>query len=85
MADDIAASAAGLNADARSAKLDRAALDAAIRAQGPAFQEAIAAGHDHLFADVPVFISPAHLRKMYEVISAVEQVVGLAGLATARQ
>ncbi|MGB8408732.1 MAG: hypothetical protein WCE58_02325, partial [Gallionella sp.] len=77
MADDIAASAVSLNADARSARLDRAALDAAIRAKGPAFQDAISVGHDHLFADVPVFISPKYLRKMYEVISAVEQVTGL--------
>jgi hypothetical protein len=79
VADDVAASAVTLNADARSARLDRAALDAAIRAQGPAFQEAVAVGHDYLFADVPVFISPKYLRKMYEVISAVEQVTGLPG------
>jgi hypothetical protein len=79
VADDIAPSAVSLNADARSARLDRAALDAAILAQAPAFQEAIAVGHDHLFADVPVFISPKYLRKMYEVISAVEQVTGLPG------
>lgn len=78
MADDIA-SAVTLNADARSARLDRAALEAAIRAQGPAFQDAISLGHDHLFADVPVFISTKYLRKMYEVISAVEQVTGLPG------
>lgn len=79
MADNIAASAVTLNADARSAGLDRNALEAAILAQGTAFQEAISLGHDHLFADVPVFISPKYLRKMYEVISAVEQVTGLPG------
>jgi hypothetical protein len=79
VAEDIAASAASLNADARSAKLDRTALAAAVRAHGPAFQEAISVRHDYLFAEVPVFISPVQLRKMYEVISAVEQVVGLAG------
>jgi hypothetical protein len=79
VADDIAARVAGLNADARSAKLDRAALAAAVRKQDPVFQEAVAVGYDHLFADVPVFISPSQLRKMYEVIAAVEQVVGLAG------
>ena len=79
MADEISPSAAELNADARSAGLDRAALAAAIHAQGPEFQEAISSGHDHLFADMPVFISPVQLRKMYEVVSAVEQVTGLAG------
>jgi hypothetical protein len=79
VADDIAARVAGLNADARSAKLDRTALAAAVRKQDPVFQEAVAVGYDNLFADVPVFISPSQLRKMYEVIAAVEQVVGLAG------
>jgi hypothetical protein len=75
--DDVETQAA-LNADALIT-LDRAALDAAILAQGAAFHEAISVEHNHLFADVPVFISTAYLRKMYEVISAVEQVVGLAG------
>jgi hypothetical protein len=79
VADDIAPGAATLNADAQSARLDRAALDAEIRAQGLTFAEAVSVGHEHLFADVPVFISPAHLRTMYEVVAAVEQVAGLAG------
>jgi hypothetical protein len=71
--------AASLNADAQSAMLDRAALDAAIGAQSAAFQKVISVGHEHLFADVPVFISSGQLRKMYEVIAAVEQVVNLPG------
>jgi hypothetical protein len=79
VADHITASAASLNADARSAKLDRTALAAAVRAHGPAFQETISVGHDQLFADAPVFISPVQLRMMHGVISAVEHVVGLAG------
>lgn len=56
-------------------RLDRAALDAAIRAQGIAFQEAISVGHPHLFADVPVFVSAAQIAQMQVVIEAVEQVV----------
>jgi hypothetical protein len=79
VADDIVPGAAALNADAQSARLDHAALDAEICTQGPAFAEAVSVGHEHLFADVPVFISSAHLRTMYEVVAAVEQVVGLAG------
>jgi hypothetical protein len=79
VAEDVIESVASLNADCKSAVLDRAALDAAILAKGAAFHEAISLGHEHMFADVPVFISPAQLKMMYEVISAVEQVVGLAG------
>lgn len=71
--------AEALNKDTGAAKLDRTSLDAAIRAQGLAFEKSISVGHEHLFADVPVFISSVQLRKMHEVISAVEQVVGFAG------
>ena len=84
MVDDVAPRAASLNADALnkdigSARLDRVALDAAIRAQGSAFREAISVGHDNLFADVSLFIAPAQLQQMREVIAAVERVVTLAG------
>jgi hypothetical protein len=79
VADDIIASVVSLNADCKSAILDRAALEAAILAKGAPFHDAISVGHEHVFADVAVFISTAYLRKMYEVISAVEQVVRLAG------
>lgn len=75
----MAARVASLNADALSGKLDRSALAAAIRAHDPAFQEAISVGHDHLFADVSLFIAPAQLQQMREVIAAVERVVKLPG------
>ena len=71
--------AAGLNADAHSARLDRAALDAAIREQGAAFQQAVTQGHEHLFADAALFVSDSQLQQMQEVIAAVEQVVKLPG------
>ncbi len=71
--------AAGLNADAQSAKLDRALLEAAIRAQGAAFQEAVYVGHDHLFADVTLFVTEAQVEQMQAVIAAVERVVKLPG------
>ena len=71
--------AAGLNADAQSAKLVRALLEAAIRAQGAAFQEAVSVGHDHLFADVALFVTAAQVEQMQAVIAAVERVVKLSG------
>lgn len=77
MVEAVAARAAELNADAQSAKLDHAALDAAIRAQGEAFHNAISVGHPHLFADVPLFVTAEQIAQMKEVISAVEQVVKL--------
>ena len=79
MAEDVIDSVDRLNADCKSAVLDRAALEAAILAKGAAFHEAISTGHEYVFADVPVFITSTQLRKMYEVISAVEQVVKLPG------
>ena len=79
MVDDIAARAASLNADAQSARLDRAALDATIRAQGVAFQEAISAGHEHLFADAVLFVTATQVEQMQAVIAAVERVVKLPG------
>jgi len=78
MAEDIIENVEQLNADGKSAELDRAAIDAAISAKGASFKDAISVGHEFLYAGVPVFITPAQLRRMYEVISAVQQVTGLA-------
>ena len=68
-----------LNADCNAARLDQDALQQAEIAQGEAWHSLVTERCPYLFADVPVFISPVQLRKMYEVIAAVEQVVGLAG------
>ncbi|MBI3480531.1 MAG: hypothetical protein HY016_09290 [Nitrosomonadales bacterium] len=68
-----------LNADAQSGGLDHAALDAAIRVQGTAFQQALSAAHAHLFADVPLYVTEAQLAQMQTVIEAVERVVKLPG------
>ena len=68
-----------LNADCDAARLDQAALQQAMQAQGETWHELVKQRCPHLFAAVPLFISPLQLRKMYEVISAVEQVVTLAG------
>ena len=68
-----------LNADCHAARLNQDALQQALRAQGGALHSLVTERCPHLFADVPVYISPAQLRKMHGVISAVEQVAGLAG------
>ena len=79
MADAFAARAAGMNADAQSASIDRALLDAAVRAQGAVFQQAISAGHEHLFADAVLFVAAAQVEQMRAVVAAVERVVKLPG------
>ncbi|MGA7748930.1 MAG: hypothetical protein WCA63_02170, partial [Gallionella sp.] len=68
-----------LNADCDAARLNQAALQQAMQAQGEAWHTLVKERCPCLFADVPVFVSPVQLRRMYEVISGVEQVVGLAG------
>jgi len=68
-----------LNADSYAAGLDQEALVQALRAQGEAWHSMVTERCPHLFAAMPVYISPAQLRKMYEVIAAVERVVGLPG------
>ena len=72
-----ASSAEMLNGDCRSAMLDRAALQRAMRAQGESWQALVTERCPHLFAAAPVFVTSAQLRQMREVIGAVERVVGL--------
>ena len=68
-----ALSAAELNADQGTTRLDRAALDRAIGEQGLTWQSLVAGRT--LFADAPVFVSAAQMQQMREVIEAVERVV----------
>ena len=75
----MADSVVSLNADAQSARFGYAALDVAIRAQGPAFEEALLTGHDHLFAGTALFVTSAQVEQMQAVIAAVERVVKLPG------
>ena len=82
MAETASANAACLNADARSIKLDLAALDAAVRAQGADVQDALAVGHPHLFAAVPLFVTASQVSEMKEVVAAVERTVKLPGWQT---
>lgn len=71
-----------LNADCNSAVLNQAALQQAFNEQGEEWHRLVTARCPYLFAAVPVFISPAQLRMMYQVVSAVEKVVALAGWQT---
>ncbi len=64
-----------LNADAHAARLNGAALQQTLLAQGGQWHELVVERCPHLFADVPVFISPAQLQQMQGVIAAVERVV----------
>lgn len=74
-----------LNADCNAARLNQSTLQQSLRAQGDAWHSLVTERCPYLFADVPVFISPVQLRKMYEVIAAVEQVVKLDGWQAATQ
>ncbi|MDO8207440.1 MAG: hypothetical protein Q7T38_06420 [Gallionella sp.] len=64
-----------LNADAHAARLNGAALQQSLLAQGEAWYELVVERCPHLFADVAVFISPVQLQQMQGVIAAVERVV----------
>jgi hypothetical protein len=75
----FSARAAVMNADAQSASIDRALLDAAVRMQDASFQQAISAGHEHLFADAVLFVAAAQVEQMRAVVAAVERVVELDG------
>lgn len=66
-----------LNADAHSALVNHAALDAAISAQGAEFRNVITAAHENLFADVLLFVTREQVKQMQAVIAAVEEVVRL--------
>ncbi|MDP2695403.1 MAG: hypothetical protein Q8O58_11135 [Gallionella sp.] len=68
-----------LNGDCHSAKIDRAALQRTLQKQGVLWHGLVTERCQHLFADVPVFIAPAQMRQMREVIDAVERVVKLDG------
>lgn len=68
-----------LNADCLAARLNQAALQQAVRAQGDAWHSLVTERCPHLFADVPLFITSAQLQQMHAVIAAVGRVVKLHG------
>ena len=64
-----------INADARAGRLSGGVLQQTLRAQGEGWYGQVLERCPHLFADVTVFISPAQLQQMTDVIVAVERVV----------
>ena len=64
-----------INADARAGRLSGGVLQQTLRAQGENWYGQVLERCPHLFADVTVFISPAQLQQMTDVIVAVERVV----------
>ena len=68
-----------LNADCHAARLNQAALQQAMLAQGDAWHKLVTERCPHLFADAPVFITATQLQQMQAVISAVGRVVKLSG------
>ena len=71
--------AEALNGDCHSAQVDRVALQYAMQKHGGVWRSLVMERCMHLFADVPVFIAPAQMQQMREVIGAVERVVALPG------
>ena len=69
--------AASLNADCHSARMDRGALEQALRGQGEDYFRHVAEHCPHLFASAPFFVSAAQVEQMRAVIAAVENVVAL--------
>jgi hypothetical protein len=57
--------------------LDRGRLAAALTLGGDSLYEAISASRPHLFADTALFVAPACLQAMAELIAAIEAVVAL--------
>jgi hypothetical protein len=68
-----------MNDDMPAASIDQTALASAILQQGEAFYRSITERHAHLFAAVPVLITPEQLGQMQAVVAAVEEVVKLPG------
>ncbi len=68
-----------LNADCHAGKLNQAALQQALHAQGDAWCSLVKERCPHLFADAALFITDTQLQQMYAVITAIERVVRIAG------
>ncbi len=68
-----------LNADGHAARLNQAALQRALHAQGEEWQNLVFERCPHLFADAAVFIDAIQLQLMRDMVAAVERVVKLPG------
>lgn len=68
-----------MNDDCHVGRINRAGLDAALRGQGEAWCRHVTEHCPHLFADVSLHVSAAHMMQMRAVIEAVGRVVALGG------
>lgn len=69
--------AATLNADCVCRTLDRDRLHAELNQEAPGFWEGVIAARPHLFSEVTLYAGARDLRRMAEVIAAIERVVAL--------
>jgi hypothetical protein len=75
---DCRDAAALLNRDCACISVDRQALRHALEAgEGSVSHAELLTTRPHLFSDTMVFVSEAHLRRMAEIIAAIEQVIEL--------
>lgn len=65
-----------LNADGQNCRVNGEALRQKLLEQGDAWYRLVQERCPHLFADVPVFISPAQLQQMTQVIKAIGRALG---------
>ena len=66
-----------LNTDCHCVSLDHAALEAELERVSPGFHDEVMAGRPHLFSDSVAFVSAEHVRRMANLVAAVERVVAL--------
>ena len=71
------------NTDCRCTSLDRERLRAELEHEAPGFYAEVTERRPHLFADSLVFVSGLHIRRMAELVAAVEEVAALAAYRTA--
>ncbi len=66
-----------LNRDCACLSVDRLALKAALEAGGGLDYDALRLSHPHLFSDTVVFAGESCLKRMAEIVAAIESVVAL--------
>jgi hypothetical protein len=66
-----------LNAGCQCNSLDRQRLAAELERVSPGFHDEVMAGRPHLFSDSVTFVSGVHVKRMAELVAAVEHVVAL--------
>ncbi len=76
-AHDCVRQAERFNADCQCTSLNREQLRRELERDAPGFYSEVMEGRPHLFADSMVFVSDFHIRRMTDLITAVERVVAM--------